>query len=120
VPSRVPRPLAPRTLQLASLSFGLAIRLVSDIIDLADSASDTLGFLPMEVFQEAARKQILLTAMRGKELCGYALFALPKQYIRLTHLWIAPEFCGHGLARRLIITTASKWCDGVVGSWHGR
>jgi GNAT superfamily N-acetyltransferase len=76
--------------------------LVPDIIDLADSASDTLGFLPMAVFHEAARKRTLLAAVQEKKLCGYALFGLPQQYIRLTHLCIAPEFRGRGLARGLI------------------
>jgi GNAT superfamily N-acetyltransferase len=76
--------------------------LVPEIIDLADSASDTLGFLPRQAFQEAARKQILVAAVREKKLCGYALFGLPQQYIRLTHLCIAPEFRGLGLARQLI------------------
>jgi GNAT superfamily N-acetyltransferase len=76
--------------------------LVSDIIDLADSASDTLGFLPMAVFYEAARKRTLLAAVRGRKLCGYALFALPQQYIRVTQVCIAPEFRGLGVARRLV------------------
>jgi GNAT superfamily N-acetyltransferase len=81
--------------------------LLSDIIDLADSASDTLGFLPMAVFHEAARKRTLLAAVQRKKLCGYALFALPQQYIRLTQLCVAPEFRGLGLAR-LLITEISR------------
>jgi GNAT superfamily N-acetyltransferase len=77
-------------------------QLVSDLVILADRASDTLGFLPRQVFQEAARKRTLLAAVQGKKLCGYALFGLPQQYIRLTHLCIAPEFRGRGVARGLI------------------
>jgi hypothetical protein len=48
--------------------------LISEIVTLADSASQTLGFLPPPVFEEAARDQTLLAALHGRELAGYALF----------------------------------------------
>jgi GNAT superfamily N-acetyltransferase len=85
--------------------------LISEIVTLADSASQTLGFLPPPVFEEAARDQTLLAALHGRELAGYALFDLPKHHVRLVQLCVAPKFRGRGIARRLVATISERHHD---------
>jgi len=110
-PEATSRPADSNDSAVAIIAVPAGDPLVGEIIGLADRARDTLGFLPREVFRKAARSGTLLAAMRGKRLCGYALFGLPGQYIRLTHLCIAPEFQQLGFARRLVGEISSRHPD---------
>lgn len=81
------------------------------IIALADSARKTLGFLPPPAFHQAAEKKTLLAIYLGEDIVGYALYGLPRQIVRLTHLCIAPEHRGLGLARQLVDTITGRHKD---------
>lgn len=56
------------------------------IISLGDSYRRTLGFLPQVAFFQAADHGTgtLLAVVRGGKILGYALYALPRQVVRLT------------------------------------
>lgn len=60
------------------------------------------SFLPPSVFLSAAANGTLLAVKRGNSLLAYALFALPRSEVRLTHLVVAESAKGRGIARALI------------------
>ncbi|KWX00139.1 hypothetical protein TH66_14595 [Carbonactinospora thermoautotrophica] len=89
---------------------------IAAIIELGDRASKTLGFLTPSAFEQAAAKGTLLAALRDDAVVGYALYALPRQQVRLTHLCVAPEFRGRGIARLLVDEISRRHSDrfGIV------
>jgi GNAT superfamily N-acetyltransferase len=88
----------PQVVRVAASDLGSLQR----IIDLADKACRTLGFLPPAAFNQAAERKTLLAVKVGETIAGYALYTLPRQIVRLTHLCIAQEYRGLGLARQLV------------------
>jgi GNAT superfamily N-acetyltransferase len=81
------------------------------IIALGDGAKRTLGFLPQVAFRQAAESGTLLAAVRDGQLLGYALYSLPRQVIRLTHLCVAENARGQGVARLLVATISERHAD---------
>lgn len=73
------------------------------VVQLHGRAKATLGFLPRKVFIEQASKGCLLVAVDANGVVtGYALYDLPRREIRLTHLCVAEERRGEGVARALV------------------
>lgn len=77
-------------------------RLLERIIRLAKSARDTVGFLPDSAFTDRADRGTLLACLDGEKLCGYALYDLPRDEIRLGQLVVSKSAQGRGIARLLV------------------
>jgi GNAT superfamily N-acetyltransferase len=90
--------------------------LIDQIIALADSSRKTLGLMPPTAFRDAAQSKTLLAAFAGDAFVGYALYALPRQYVRLTHLCVSPGYRRHGIARTLVAEISRRHQDrlGIV------
>jgi GNAT superfamily N-acetyltransferase len=84
---------------------------VAQVITLGDISRRTLGFLPQAAFRQAADSGTLLTAMRDGQVCGYALYSLPRQVVRLTHLCVREDCRGQGIARQLIEAISERHSD---------
>lgn len=77
---------------------------LQNVQDLADGNTATLGFLPATAFKEyAARGGILVAVTDDEQLAGYVLYRIvkKKQQATITHLCVASQFRGLGIARRL-------------------
>lgn len=77
-------------------------KLIEKIIALGDQYRRTLGFLPAAAFYQAALSGTLLAALADDNVAGYALYALPRQVVRLTQLCVSGDMRGHGVARLLV------------------
>jgi GNAT superfamily N-acetyltransferase len=108
-PAQIGSPANERTVRTVAVEAGDA--LVGQIIALADEDSSTLGFLPHSAFEAAARRGTLLAAVHGTDLVGYALFALPRQHVRLVHLCVAKRHRGRGIARLLVEEVSARHRD---------
>ena len=75
---------------------------LSEVIALADQSRRTLGFLPQRVFEHAAGVGTLVVGVYDGRVAGYALYSLPRQVVRLTHLCVAESMRGRGVAWLLI------------------
>lgn len=75
--------------------------LVGEVVTLADQSRGTLGFMPQAAFQNAAFAGTLVAAIQEDRVVGYALYGLPRQIVRLTHLCVADDARGQGVARLL-------------------
>src|SRR5271165_386404 len=76
--------------------------LLAEVIALGDQNRRTLGFFPQQAFEQAAASGTLLAAICDGHVVAYALYALPRQIVRLTHLCVSQNVRGLGLARRLV------------------
>jgi len=94
-----------------------ARRHLQHVIDLAKDNRKTLGFLPDQVFADAAAGGTLLVAVRGDGTCvGYLLYRVIKRrgVVSITHLCVASGWRKEGVARRLIEGLSEKTRD-----YHG-
>ena len=62
----------------------------------------TLGFLPDGAFEDHARKNQILVAVKEGELTGYILYRVSREKATVTHLCVSSEFRGDGVARALV------------------
>ncbi len=76
--------------------------LLNEIVALGDQYRRTLGFLPPAAFQQAASSHTLVAAIHDGRVVGYALYSLPRQVVRLSHLCVSENLRGHGLTRLLV------------------
>lgn len=86
-------------------------QLVGQIITLGDMSRRTLGFLPRVAFLQAAEIGTLLAAVRDGQVVGYALYSLPRQVVRLTHLCVSENVRGQGIARCLVDAISRRHAD---------
>jgi GNAT superfamily N-acetyltransferase len=84
---------------------------LSQIVSLGDMSRRTLGFLPQVAFLQAADSGTLLAAIRDGQVAGYALYSLPRQVVRLTHLCVSENVRGQGIARRLVEAISERHAD---------
>jgi GNAT superfamily N-acetyltransferase/predicted nucleic acid-binding protein len=91
-------------------------QLLRQVVALADKSRKTLGFLPPAAFAQAAENKTLLAVTREGLVAAYVLYALPRQIVRITHLCVAEDFRGGGLARLLVDAVSQQHADrfGIV------
>jgi GNAT superfamily N-acetyltransferase len=100
-----------------SLTFRLALAAAEDdagigaAIELGNRARATLGHMPFAAYRDAAAKGTLLLAYDGDQVIGYALFGLTRNRVRLTHLCVAAERHGCGVARQLVEWISHRHTD---------
>ena len=73
--------------------------LLDQVVRLGDLHKKWLGLLTRTAFAEYAADQKVLIAVADDVVFGYALFALPRQRVRLAHLCVAEEARRKGVAR---------------------
>lgn len=74
-------------------------------------AKATLGFLPRGAYEAAIANGTLILASAGDVVVGYALFALARRRIKLTHLCVASGARHRGVARRLVEWISNRHAD---------
>lgn len=85
--------------------------ILGEVIELGDRSRKTLGFMPRAGFVQAAESGTLLAALHRGRVVGYALFSLPRQVVRLTHLCVEESARGGGVARHLVDTISQRHAD---------
>jgi ribosomal protein S18 acetylase RimI-like enzyme len=83
---------------------------VQKAIELGNTARATLGHMPFSGYYAAANEGALLLAYADQQLAGYALYALTRRGVRLTHLCVAEQFRKCGIASMLIDDSARSFC----------
>ena len=86
-------------------------QILHQIVALGDMSRRTLGFLPQTAFMQAAESGTLLAAVDDGQVLGYALYSLPRQVVRLTHLCVSENARGQGIARRLVQAISERHAD---------
>jgi GNAT superfamily N-acetyltransferase len=86
-------------------------QLINQIVALGDMSRRTLGFLPQVAFLQAADSGTLLAAIQDGQVLGYALYSLPRQVVRLTHLCVSESARGRGIARSLVDAISERHAD---------
>src|ERR1043165_4058686 len=83
------------------------------IIELWRSESDTLGFMPLGGFEQAARGGCLLVAVDPERtFCGYILYRrTTRKQTAIAHLCTRSEFRGRGVARLLVDAVKHRSTD---------
>lgn len=69
---------------------------------LGDSASNTVGFLPREVFADYARKGHILALIEEDELVAYIMYRYKKSAIVIVQLCVSPQHRGKDFAKLLV------------------
>lgn len=85
--------------------------LLAEAIVLGNEDKRTLGFLPHQAYVQACVNGTLVAAVEDGRVLAYALYSLPRQVVRLTHLCVSSEARGRGLARLLIETISQRHAD---------
>ena len=80
-------------------------------IALGDNNKRTLGFLPHKAYEQASAAGTLLAVVERGQVMAYALYSLPRQVVRLTHLCVSRDARGQGLARLLITAISERHAD---------
>jgi GNAT superfamily N-acetyltransferase len=80
-------------------------------IALGDRNKRTLGFLPHKAYEQASAAGTLLAVVEHGQVMAYALYSLPRQVIRLTHLCVSGDARGRGLAGLLIKAISERHAD---------
>jgi GNAT superfamily N-acetyltransferase len=84
---------------------------LSQAISLGDQNKRTLGFLPHKAYEQASTAGTLLAVVEHGRVLAYALYSLPRQVVRLTHLCVSGDAQGRGLARLLITAISERHAD---------
>ncbi len=85
--------------------------MIAQAVVLGDLNKRTLGFLPHKAYDQAAAAGTLLAFVEDGQVVAYALYSLPRQVVRLTHLCVSAEVQGRGLARLLIDAISERHED---------
>ncbi|MEV5898416.1 GNAT family N-acetyltransferase [Streptomyces sp. NPDC052127] len=85
--------------------------LLAAVIDLGNRNRRTLGFLPHAAFHQAAETGTLLAAVKGARLAGYALYGLPGDRVRLTHLCVDDAYRRQGVNQHLVNAISKRHTD---------
>ncbi len=75
-----------------------------DAVELGDSNSKTLGFLPQAAFENNAKKNMLIGVFEDNStvLLGYLLYRISYEKVTIVHLCISKEHRNKGVARLLV------------------
>lgn len=85
--------------------------LIEGAIALGNANRKTLGLLPSQAYKEAAAKGTLIVVEENSRIIAYALYGLPRQIVRLTHLCVSDSARGRGIARLLVNTISERHAD---------
>lgn len=85
--------------------------LIEGAIALGDQNSKTLGFMPHEVYKQAAATSTLVAVVTDGKIIAYALYSLPGYSVKLKHLCVSKQFRKHGLARLLVENISERHGD---------
>lgn len=85
--------------------------ILAQVIALGDENKKTLGFLPHRAFEQACDGGTLLAVTERGRVLAYALYSLPRQVVRLTHLCVDREARGRGLASALVRAISDRHSD---------
>jgi ribosomal protein S18 acetylase RimI-like enzyme len=80
-------------------------------IELGNRAKTTLGQMPYAAYTDAATQGTLLLAHAGDQVVGYALYALARNRVRLTHLCVDPDFRRRRIAQRMVEYISQRHAD---------
>jgi hypothetical protein len=75
---------------------------IAAVLALNKSNKKTLGFMPDEAFSQRADHGGLVSAIEGGAVVGYALYDLPRTYVKLIHVCVAAGQRRSGLAKRIV------------------
>ena len=85
--------------------------ILAQAVALGNENKRTLGFLPHKAYEQACDSGTLLAAVERGRVMAYALYSLPRQVVRLTHLCVSGESRGQGLARVLVNAISERHAD---------
>jgi predicted nucleic acid-binding protein len=85
--------------------------LLAEAIALGNEDKRTLGFLPHQGYAQACANGTLIAALEDGHVIAYALYALPRQIVRLTHLCVSGKARSRGLARLLVDIISERHAD---------
>jgi hypothetical protein len=85
--------------------------LLADAIKLGDENRRTLGLLPRQAYEQACASGTLIAVVDDGHVIAYALYSLPRQVVRLTHLCVSRQTRGQGLARLLVDIISERHSD---------
>ncbi|MHB8463746.1 MAG: GNAT family N-acetyltransferase [Acidimicrobiales bacterium] len=74
----------------------------AEVLALARSAKQTVGFLPDSAFMDRARQGTLLATVRDGRVTAYVLYDLPRDEIKIVQLVVHPDARRGGAARQLV------------------
>jgi ribosomal protein S18 acetylase RimI-like enzyme len=80
-------------------------------IELYMGEKKTLGFMPDTGFSERAAAGRLLAAADAEQICGYVLFDLRSDRVKVRHLCVAPSARREGVARFLVDALRARHPD---------
>ena len=89
---------------------------IENVIKLGDENSKTLGFLPQQVFYQAAHKNRIIVAHSDVNLAGYLLYRISNNKVSITHFCVASKFHGQKISDKLfnkLIELTKPYCKGI-------
>lgn len=92
-----------QTLKLTVREIDSSSKYLETVMQLADTNSVTLGFLPYGAFRRLADEGLVLACIASQAGCiGYLLYDISGYKVKLIHLCIAEQWRGNGVAKALI------------------
>ncbi|KQT89321.1 hypothetical protein ASG49_16195 [Marmoricola sp. Leaf446] len=72
------------------------------MFDLAERHKRWFGMLPLPAYSDYAARRLILVAVQGEDLLGYAIFRLPGTRVTLAQLCVEPAHRRGGIAQLLV------------------
>lgn len=90
------------------------------IVDLWGENRQWLGPFPRGAFEERAQKGQILAAIEGDSVAGYVLFYFSNRKVRITHLCVAGQHRGKGVAKDLVTALRERTREFYAITLHCR
>lgn len=91
-------------------------RWIKTVIEHADGERESLGFLPVQAYEEAAVQEKMLVAVagvgQGEQYAGHLLFGGSFPHLKVFQIYTAPDFRGAGIAT-LMLDSLVKLGEGL-------